>query len=43
LDGGFAGLNLPAPEVSAVVGQGELPGLQSRYGLGEISHRNPFR
>ena len=40
LDGGFTGLNLPAPELGAVVGQGELPGLQAGCGLGAYSHRH---
>jgi hypothetical protein len=38
LNGGFSRLNLPAPEIRAIVGHDELPGLQIRLGLGEIGH-----
>ena len=38
LNGGFIGLNLPAPEICAIVGQGELPGLRVRFGFGGIGH-----
>ncbi len=34
LDGTFAGLHLPAVEIGAVVGQGQLPGSGARDGLG---------
>jgi hypothetical protein len=34
LDGGFSWLHLPAPEVRAIVGQGEHPVLQIGNGLG---------
>jgi hypothetical protein len=43
LDGGFRGLNLPAAEIRAIVGQGELPGLQIWGGLGEIGHSNQLK
>ena len=38
LDGGFAGLNLPAAEVGAVIGQGQLPVLWQAPGWVEIGH-----
>ena len=38
LDGGLSGLNLPAAELRAVVGQGQLPGLQAGSGLGDVGH-----
>ena len=44
LDGGLAGLNLPAAVIGAVVGEGELPGAEIgwrlRLGLGGGVHGN---
>lgn len=39
LDGAFTRLNLPASELRAVVCKGKFPGLRSRNGLVEMSHR----
>lgn len=38
LDGWFAGLNLPAAEIRAVIGQGQLPGLCLFLEFGRCSH-----
>ena len=38
LDGGFAGLDLPAAEFGAVVGEGELEAVRGAGGLVEIGH-----
>jgi hypothetical protein len=43
LDGGFTGLNLPAAEVGAVVGQGEFPDARTGVGMEEIGHGNLSR
>ena len=38
LDGDFTGLDLPAVEISAVIGQDEFPVLELRDGFGRIGH-----
>ncbi len=40
LDGSFSRLHLPAAEIRAVVGQGQLPGLERGLGLGGFDHGN---
>lgn len=38
LDGWKAGLDLPTLKIGAVVGEGELPGLEAGVGLGLVRH-----
>ena len=40
LDGGLAGLHLPALEASAIVGEGYFPSLERRCGLVLVAHGN---